>query len=167
MSDDKTKAESVLRDTAKYKHTELTVWAYVILVLASVLAYIGFSDGMPLWQAGIACSVLTSLALWLWLRGRGLLGIDLRLEFETLIADSSQVIGYSNTKTGNGNDEIDIQDGITSGTGGDPTWQTRLYLADERILCISLIEPKKRRVMKAIKTLFPHAKRRRYTKKSR
>ena len=167
MSDAHKKAATVLRDTAKYKHTELTIWAYVILVLASVLAYIGFSDGMPLWQAGIACSVLTSLALWLWLRGRGLLGIDLRLEFEALIADPSQVVGYSNTKAGDGNDEFHTTDGDTYSSGGYPTWKTRFYLADDRILSIGLIEPKKRRVMKAVKTLFPHAKRRRYTKKSR
>jgi hypothetical protein len=157
-----TDACEVLRTQARLHHKKFFHMAGVALFFLSLFGLVGLLDGMPLWQAGLACAVLGLIALLLCLRGLGRLGTDVRVELERWIRDPSLVEAYDSKMVDDGHDQIG-EAGASS--GGPPSWRVRIYLASGRKISMSMGRKEKTRFIRSLREVFPEIKCRRIRKK--
>ena len=154
----------ILRKQAVIHQGKFIQGVWLILFFVFAIALVGITDGMPLWEAGLACGVLGLLAGGLWLRGTGRWGVDVRIEVERWIHNPKLLLAYDSKKVNDGEDPLPNLD---VSTGGTVHWRLRFHLAEGGWVSISMSQKEKRKYLQAMRLVFPDVKRRRISKKGK
>ena len=163
MSMQPSEAIEVLRAQVQSHQRQYFHYAWVAILFLSMIALVGLKDGMPLWQAVLACSILALIALFCILRALGKLGRDLRVELERWLDEPGLIEGYDSKMVSDGHE--DWGDGDYFVGGGAAGWRIRIYLSAGGKVSMGMGRKEKTQFIRALRATFPDIRSRRIRKK--
>ena len=148
----------LLRAQMRAHQRQFIIGAWVAAFFAGLFALPALLDAMPAWQGALAVGALMLLSLWLWLRGSGRLGVDLRAELERWIENPKLLEAYDSRRL---EESVDVTGDEDIVTGGPARWRIRFYLANGQRRSMSVSQREKARFIRALRVVFPEIKCRR------
>ena len=137
---------------------QFIIGAWVSVFFAVLFALPALLDAMPVWQGVLVVSLCVLLSLWLWLRGSGRLGVDMRVELEQWMKTPSRLEAYDSRRLEEDADTTSDGDIVA---GGPARWRIRFYLSNGRRYSTSVSQRKKAPFIRALRVVFPQIKCRR------